>query len=58
MPHATIRLPAPWKGGQDKFFYWSDENPKAQVLVGPCGTKVGKALTLKKSYQHQKALKQ
>jgi len=47
MPHATIRLPAPWKGGQDKFFYWSDENPEAQVLVGPCGTKVGKAIDIK-----------
>lgn len=40
---AKIRLPAPWEGGQDKLFYWSDENPDAQVLVAPCGTKVGKS---------------
>lgn len=43
MASATVRLPPPWKGGQDRFFYWSDEYQKAQVLVGPCGTKVGKS---------------
>lgn len=43
MTAAVVRLPPPWKGGQDKFFYWSDENPQAQVLVGPAGTKVGKS---------------
>jgi hypothetical protein len=40
---ARIVLPPPHKGGQEKFFYWNDDNETAQVLVGPCGTKVGKS---------------
>ncbi len=40
---ARIILPPPHKGGQEKFVFWSDDNPKAQVLVAPCGTKVGKS---------------
>ena len=38
----TLRLPPPHSGGQEMFLYWSNDNPIAQVLVAPCGTKVGK----------------
>lgn len=40
----TLRLPPPHNGGQDTFLYWSNDNPIAQVLVAPCGTKSGKAV--------------
>lgn len=39
----TLSLPAPHPGGQDAFFHWSDWYPTAQVLVAPCGTKLGKS---------------
>jgi len=37
-----VRLPSPHPS-QDVFVYWNDWHPKAQVLVGPCGTKAGKS---------------
>ena len=37
-----LRLPAPHTGGQDTFYHWNEDNPVAQCLVAPCGTKVGK----------------
>lgn len=40
---ATLSLPTPHAGGQDVFFYWSDLRPQSQVLVAPCGTKLGKS---------------
>jgi len=42
----TLRLPPPHKGGQETFLYWSTENPLAQALIAPCGTKCGKAESL------------
>lgn len=38
---ARIRLPPPHET-QRIFVNWKDENPEAQCLVAPCGTKVGK----------------
>lgn len=38
-----IRLPEPHTGGQEIFFNWTEIFPLAQVLVAPCGTKVGKS---------------
>lgn len=46
MPAAKIILPSPHTGGQDRLVYWKEQNPQAQCLVAPCGTKVGKALAL------------
>jgi hypothetical protein len=37
-----IRLPPPHKGGQDIFVNWNKNNPDAQVLIAPSGTKLGK----------------
>jgi hypothetical protein len=38
-----IRLPEPHEGGQETFFNWTELFPKAQCLIAPCGTKVGKS---------------
>lgn len=38
----TLRLPEPHKA-QEPLYYWNTWHPKAQVLVAPCGTKVGKS---------------
>ena len=37
-----VRLPTPHPS-QEVFVYWPDWYPEAQVLVAPCGTKVGKS---------------
>jgi hypothetical protein len=42
-PSAIVRIPTPHKGGQEIFLNWSVDNPMAQCLVAPCGTKVGKS---------------
>jgi hypothetical protein len=39
-----IRLPEPHSGGQEIFLNWNQKNPKAQCLVAPSGTKIGKCL--------------
>lgn len=39
-----IRLPAPHKGGQEIFINWNVKNKDAQILIAPCGVKVGKTL--------------
>lgn len=36
-----IRLPAPHET-QKPFVHWNVENPNSQVLIAPCGTKLGK----------------
>lgn len=38
---ARIKLPDPHEA-QSIFVEWEEDNPSAQVLVAPCGTKVGK----------------
>ena len=38
----TIRLPAPYPA-QRPFLFWNIDNPDSQVLIAPCGTKVGKS---------------
>lgn len=43
MTALTLRLPSPY-AAQRPFVYWNEENPEAQVLVAPCGVKVGKSL--------------
>lgn len=39
---AVLRLPALHEK-QEIFGWWNDDNPNAQVLVAPCGTKSGKS---------------
>lgn len=39
---AALRLPA-LHTKQEVFAFWSDDNPEAQCLVAPCGTKSGKS---------------
>lgn len=43
MANIVIDFPPPHPA-QEIFLNWSDANPKAQVLIAPCGTKVGKSL--------------
>ena len=38
----VIQFPEPHTA-QEPFFYWSQDHPEAQVLVAPCGTKLGKS---------------
>lgn len=38
-----VRLPPPHPGGQSIFLNWNVDNPKAQALIAPCGTKSGKS---------------
>ena len=41
-PTLTVRFP-PCHEAQKIFVNWSEQNPDAQVLIAPCGTKVGKS---------------
>lgn len=42
MTQIAIVLPTPYEA-QKSLVYWRERNPKAHVLVAPCGTKVGKS---------------